>query len=381
MDPQSQPAPRPSETPPHAAAMNSPGPAMPPPGYRPPPPPPGPPIVIQSNESWFGRWFMRLGWMGFFFCGMLLIGQQITLHEYFDTSGGIQEKFHSGEKEHFVEDKVAIIDISGVIMDGDGFVKRQIDRIRDDEHVRAVVVRVNSPGGAVSGADFIFHHLKKLRKEKNVPMVVSMGGMAASGGYYVSMAVGDREKTIFAEPTTTTGSIGVIMPHYDISGLLERFDIKDDSISSHPRKQMLSMTKKLSEDDRQILNAYINEAFTRFTDIIKEGRPVFEKDEDALRQLATGELFSATQAKKHGLVDEIGFLEDAIDRAVELAGLQKTKVRVVKYERPMALFDLNALSQSKSQVAEIKSLLELSAPRAYYLSTSLSGLVSSSKAD
>lgn len=341
------------------------------------------PIVINTPGP-FSSWFMRLGWLGFFFCGMLLIGQWATLHQYFDTTGGITEKYHSGEKERFVDDKVAIIDISGVIMDGEGYVKRQIDRVRDDDQVKAIVVRVNSPGGAVSGADYIFHHLKKLRKEKGVPMVVSMGGLAASGGYYVSMAVGDQEKSIYAEPATTTGSIGVIMPHYDISGLLEKYDVRDDSISSHPRKQMLSMSKKMSEEDRQILSNYINEAFQRFTDIIKEGRPVFAKDEDALRQLATGELFTASQAKKHGLIDEIGFIEDAIDRAIELAHLQKSNVRVIQYERPTGLFDLGALSQSRSSVANItdlKVLLEATTPRAFYLFTTLPVLVSSYRAD
>src|SRR5688500_19769660 len=108
-------------------------------------------------------------------------------------------------------------------MEGDGFVKRQIDRIREDENVKAIVVRVDSPGGTVTGSDYIYHHLKKLRKEKNVPIVVSMGGMAASGGYYVSMAVGDEKDTIFAEPTCETGSIGVILPHYDLSGLMARY--------------------------------------------------------------------------------------------------------------------------------------------------------------
>ena len=205
-----------------------------------------------------------------------------------------------------------------------------------------------------------------------------MGGLAASGGYYVAMAVGDQEKSIYAEPTTTTGSIGVIMPHYDISGLLEKYDVKDDSISSHPRKQMLSITKKMSPEDRQILSAYINEAFVRFTDIIKEGRPIFQKDEDALRQLATGELFTATQAKKHGLIDEIGFLEDAIDRALELAHLQKSEVRVVRFERPATLFDMGALSQVRSSSGpDLKSLLEATTPRAFYLFTTMPALMSS----
>ncbi len=125
-------------------------------------------------------------------------------------------------------------------MEGDGFVKRQIDRVRKDAQVKAVVVRIDSPGGTVTGSDYIYHHLKKLREDRSLPLVVSMGSIAASGGYYIAMAVGDQEKSIFAEPTTTTGSIGVIVPHYDLSGLMARYDVRDDSISSHPRKQILS---------------------------------------------------------------------------------------------------------------------------------------------
>ena len=96
----------------------------------------------------------------------------------------------------FADNKVAIISISGVIMSGEGYVKNQIDRARDDSSVKAVVVRLDSPGGTVTGSDYIFHHLDKLRQEKGIPLVVSMGSIATSGGYYVSMAVGEQEKSI-----------------------------------------------------------------------------------------------------------------------------------------------------------------------------------------
>ena len=138
----------------------------------------------------------------------------------------------------------------------------------------------------------------------------------------------------------TTGSIGVIVPHYDISGLLERLDIKDDSIVSHPRKRLLSMTKPLTADDRQVLQIYMEEAFDRFKQIVKNGRPAFRDNEQALDELATGEIFSATQAQQNGLVDEIGFVEDAIDRAAELAGLDPQAVRVVSYKTPLSLLDV-----------------------------------------
>ncbi len=342
---------------------------------------PNPPIFIQQPRSMFARFFSWLGWVGFGLCLMSLIGLMSQFSDYFDTTHGITEKFHSGEE--FGQDKIAIITVSGAILEGDGHVKHQIDRVREDDKVKGVVVRVDSPGGTVTGSDYIYHHLQKLREEKiekngSFPMVVSMGSMAASGGYYVAMAVGDQEKSIYAEPTTTTGSIGVIIPHYDITGLMEKYDVKDDSIATHPRKQMLSMTRPLTPENREILTVYINESFTRFKDIVKDGRPHFKKDSDALDQLATGEIFTANQAKKSGLIDEIGFIEDAIDRVIELGSLDKEKVRVVKFEQPLKLFDLG-LAQGSSGSISLHSLLELNSPKAYYLSTSLPALISSER--
>jgi protease-4 len=247
--------------------------------------PPPQPIVIyqQGTLSRVAGW---LGWMGFFFCGVLLLGQWATLYEYFDTTNGIEEKYVSGAT--LSEDKVAVLSIEGVIMEGEGFVKHQIDRIRDDKGVKAIVVRVNSPGGTVTGSDYMLHHLNKLRKEKGVPLVVSMGSLAASGGYYVSMAVGDQENAIFAEPTTTTGSIGVIIPHYDLSGLLAKLDVKDDSIASHERKQMLAMTKPIPPEHREIIQKQINEMFGRFKEIIKDGRPGVRQGPGRARSIGDG---------------------------------------------------------------------------------------------
>ena len=242
-----------------------------------------------------------LGWGGMVICmgiivfeSLLLLVQGVALSDYYDTTGGIQERYHSFEERG--SKKVAIIRVKGVIMDGDGFVKRQIDRVRQDDKVRAVVLRIDSPGGTVTGSDFLFHHLKKLREEKKLPIVVSMGGVAASGGYYIAMSVGHEQETIFAEPTTTTGSIGVIIPHYDISGLMEDWNIKDDSIASHPRKQLLSMTRPMSPEDKEILDNYLTDSFNRFKKIIKSGRAEFEKNEESLVELATGEIFTANQA-------------------------------------------------------------------------------------
>jgi protease IV len=339
-----------------------------------------PPQVIIYQTGWFTRVWTWLGWTGFAICSVLVIGQWLALYDYFDDSHGISEKFVQGAE--YGDDKIALLSIEGVIMEGDGFVKHQIDRIREDQSVKAIVVRVDSPGGTVTGSDYIYHHLDKLRQEKKVPVVVSMGSIAASGGYYVSMAVGNQPDAIYAEPTTTTGSIGVIIPHYDLSGLLARYDVKDDSIASHERKQMLAMTRPIPPEHREIIQAHVNSMFERFKSIIKEGRPGFAKNGEALDKLATGEVFTADQALENGLVDKIGFVEEAIDRAIELAGLDKKETRVIRYERPAALFDFYGVAQARHSASiGLPELLDLSAPRGWYLATSLPAIVSSRRAD
>jgi protease IV len=334
-----------------------------------------PQIVVQCGSGRLQRFFGWAGWFGFGASLLVLLSWSFAMQQYFDTTGGIQERYHSGEKH--ATDKVAIISVTGTIIDGSGFVKNQIDRIRDDKNVKAIVVRVVSPGGTITGSDYILHHLAKLRDEKKIPLVVSMGSIAASGGYYVAMAVGDQEQSIYAEPTTTTGSIGVIIPHYDLTGLLERFDIEDTSLASHPNKQMLSMTRSMTDEQRKIVEAYLDAAFVRFKERIKLGRPVFRKDPAALDQLATGEIFTADQAKQFGLIDEIGFVEDAIDRVIALANLKKDKTRVVQYERTASLLNLPWLveSQHARTRLDLAQWFDLHAPQAYYLATTLPALV------
>jgi protease-4 len=332
-----------------------------------------PPVVViqQPAPGGRGRGLWWLGWLGLAICLPLLLGVLANRQSYQNADEGLNERFVSGDLS--AADKIAIIEITGLIGDGDGEVKKQINRVRKDDSVKAVVVRINSPGGTVTGSDFIHHHLTRLREERQLPLVVSMGGIAASGGYYIAMAVGDQDNAIFAEPTTTTGSIGVIIPHYDVSGLLERYDIKEDSLVSHPRKKLLSVTTAMSEDHRQVLGRYLDQAFDRFKEIVKGGRPKFRADESALDRVATGEIFAAPVAKDLGLVDQIGFVEEAVVRAAELAGLHHEKVRVVRYESPLNLMRALGLTVRQHQPDESRwqMLLEMATPRAYYLFTAL----------
>jgi protease-4 len=134
---------------------------------------------------------------------------------------------------------------------------------------------------------------------------------------------------------------------------------------------MLSMTRPLNDEDRKLVQQYVDEAFERFKDIVKQGRPAFRADPDTLDQLATGEIFSATQAKDHGLVDEIGFIESAIDRAMELARLDRQDTRVVQYKRQASLFDLPMFVQPAGSATDVARLFDLATPQAYYLATTL----------
>jgi protease-4 len=333
------------------------------------------PYVIASvpqNRSVLGKIFLALLLLAFF--GSLLLNFLLIVAIAVRTGSGetrIQEQYFSHEQ--FSKNKIAILSIEGVIAGGEGFFKRQLDQAQKDfdaGELKAIVVRVNSPGGTISGSDYILHHLLKFKDETKIPLVVSMGGMAASGGYYVSMAVGDEKESIFAEPTTWTGSIGVIIPHYNIAGLMKEIGIEADEVVSHRLKGMGSISRPMTEEEKQIFQSLVNDGFTRFKKVIKAGRPKFKADPTLLDKLATGQIFTADQAVENGLVDQIGFLEDAVDRAIILARVPKSDVSVVRYKSESSLVDAILGGQAKSsQSIDLAAILDSTSPRAYYLCT------------
>jgi protease-4 len=164
-----------------------------------------------------------------------------------------------------------------------------------------------------------------------------------------------------------------MIPHYDISGLLSKFDIKDDSLATHPRKLMLSMTKEMTPEERELIQSHINDMFNRFKEVVKEGRPFFQQNPENLDKIATGEIFTTPKALDNKLVDKEGFQEDAIDRALELASLDKEKTKVVRYKRPISLTESFGFGEAPRGTAnfDLCSLLDFTAPRAWFLSTSL----------
>lgn len=347
-----------------------------------PTPAPPPQIILQSPPTMFGR-FGKLLLMLLGVAIVIIFSLAASYRSYFSAPDKPQERFHSLSR--IATKKIAIIRVDGTILDAeDGFVKRQIDAVRDDSAVVGVVLRIDSPGGTVTGSDYLYHHLRKLVDDRKIPLVVSMGSICASGGYYIAMSVGDQPDTIFAEPTTWTGSIGVIIPHYDLSGLLGRWNVKDDSVASGPLKEMGSPTKAMTPEERKILQELVDQTFGGFKQIVTAGRPKFKDNPKDLDAIATGQIFTAKQALDHGLVDKIGFIEEAIERTAELANVSTSEVRCVRYEKP-ATFWASLLGGQSSAPAglgiDTSALLDLAAPRAYYLWTMIPAVVSNGQND
>jgi protease-4 len=324
--------------------------------------------VILEHASPWGRWGTRIAWTVAGLSLLAAVGSAGAFSQYFQRDGRVVEKWHSLSKS--AASKVAIVSVSGAIMGGEGFARSQLDRVEEDESVKAIVLRVDSPGGTVSGSDELHHRLARLAEKRQLPVVVSMGGIAASGGYYLAMANGGRDDVIFAEPATLTGSIGVIIPAFDLSQMLKRLDVRDDSIASGPLKQMLSPTRdrppEIAVREREVLQSLVDDMFRRFKAIVRSGRP--KLDAEAVDKVATGQIFTASQALEAGLVDRIGFLEDAVQRAVELAGLTESSARVVKYTRPKGLLD-EVLGGRPTPGAwtTLEAFADMTAPRGWYL--------------
>jgi protease-4 len=208
--------------------------------------------------------------------------------------------------------KVGVIEVTGVIATSKEIIEQLTD-FRDDNGVRAIVLRIDSPGGGVGPSQEIFAEVRKADHVK--PVVVSMGSVAASGGYYIAVPA----RRILANPGSITGSIGVIMEFTNFQELLQKIGLKSDVIKSGEHKDIGSPIRPLSASDRNILQTMIDDVHAQFVDAVAEGRKM---EPDAVRALADGRIFTGRQALAAGLVDELGNLQDAIDVAATLAGIE-----------------------------------------------------------
>ncbi|MCZ6679349.1 MAG: signal peptide peptidase SppA [Candidatus Poribacteria bacterium] len=227
-----------------------------------------------------------------------------------------------------IGEKVAIIDIVGTISEAATTID-EIHQYRDDSTVKAIVLRINSPGGSVAPVQEIYSELKKLEK----PVVASMGSTAASGGYYIASAANE----IFANPGTLTGSIGVILQFTNLKGLYEKVGLDQQVVKSGEFKDIGSPVRDLTDEERKLLQGTIDDVHSQFVDAIFEGRQEHLTREE-ITALADGRIFSGQQALERKLVDRLGNLPDAIDRAGELGGISG-KPKVVRAKRKVSLLE------------------------------------------
>jgi protease-4 len=263
--------------------------------------------------------------------------------------------------------KIAIISLQGVIYgETASEVYRQLKVARQDRHVKAVIIRVNSPGGTISASDQIYMQINKFRREENIPVVAFMQGVAASGGYYTSVACDQ----IIAEPTTITGSIGVISWYLVVQELLEdKLGILPVTIKSGRKKDWPSSFRKPEPEEIQYMrDKVITPALERFIEVIAEGRKASLTVEE-IRILADGGIFGAKEALEVKLIDEIGYLDEAIDLAKSLAGIDKAQV--IQYRKPFSFADF--LSYRKPNLLNLSraTLYELGTPQILYLWSAL----------
>lgn len=226
-------------------------------------------------------------------------------------------------------EKVALVNVSGVIIDSSGVVEELKEHAKNSS-IKAIVIRVNSPGGAVAPSQEIYKEILKVKEKKKV--VVSMGSVAASGGYYIAAAA-DK---IVANAGTLTGSIGVIMEIPNVKGLMEKIGIEAQVIKSGKHKDIASVFKSLGPDEKEILQSVLDDVHDQFIQAVSDGRGI---DFEDAKKLADGRIFTGRMAKEFGLVDELGGLEDAIALAGQLSGI-KGKPEVVRKEDKFSLIEM-----------------------------------------
>ncbi|MCM2675290.1 signal peptide peptidase SppA [Alkalicoccobacillus plakortidis] len=246
--------------------------------------------------------------------------------------------------------KVVVLNLDGVIQDtgAQGLFSTemydhqafltQIESAGTDPNVDGIIIRVNTPGGGVLESAEIHDKIVEAQELRDTPVYISMGNMAASGGYYIA-ASADR---IVASPNTITGSIGVIMESINFSELAENYGVKFNTIKSGEFKDIMSPYKEMSDEERDILQSMVDESYEEFVRIIAEGR---QMDESTVRDIADGRIYSGNQALENGLVDDLGDLEDTIDLLSEELG--GGDYQVVTYDYSMGMYDFFGMTAQK----------------------------------
>jgi protease-4 len=380
------------------------------------PPPPAPPP--RPRMSLWGGLFRG----AFFMIFLASIALNALILFFIITVGlsdgetALRKRHHSGKRG--AVDKIALVRVDGLLMEGlINYAQKQIDEAAEDNNVKAVVLRINSPGGSITASDDLHKRLHDLRfgnpqkKTDPKPLVVSMGSLAASGGYYIAMPA----QYLVAERTTITGSIGVYASFPNIADLADKYGFRMETIKAGAVKDSGSMFHHMTPQERKIWQDMVDHAYRQFVGVVEEGRPKLKgkltkdlvikeeipasddkgnslmdgngqpKKVPFTRVRADGGIFTADQAKEFGLIDEIGYQETAIAEAKKLAKLGDD-YEVFTYDRPIAFMNL-LLGEEKANPHEsridLRSLSQAATPRLWYLSpqSDLAGLLAAGRSE
>jgi len=291
--------------------------------------------------------------------GIMLLGAVAALPAAMKTSSGPRETVY---RKGDVTSRIVILPLEGAVMDDmEEFVRQALAKLEDNPPA-ALILRVDSPGGGIGASDRVWKMLKTFGETHRLPIVTSMGSLAASGGYYISMA----SQHIVAEPTCVTGSIGVIMPAASIEQMLQKLGVTPHvTVSTDaPLKDTGSFLRAWTEQDRAIVQGLVDAMQQRFVQVVAEGR---QMPVEKVRQVAHGEPLTVQQALEARLIDEIGYLSDAIVRARELANLPPdANPTVTIFRQPAGLLDWLGADSQRSATWLREMAMQAACPRLEY---------------
>jgi protease-4 len=338
-----------------------------PPSSSPPPPPPPPPPYQPFERprrrisGWRILWSILFALSVLANVGLFLMLVGLVAFVATGQTGRLYDEVVVREGPR--GNKIVLVNIEGMIhsQQADN-VYRQLDTARRDRNVKALIVRVNSPGGTISGSDRIYQEINRYREDTGQPVVAFMEGVAASGGYYASVAC-DK---IVAEPTAVTGSIGVVMSYFVLQELLEnKLGIQPVFLAEGEKKDWPSSFRKPAQEELDyIQERLLTPAYERFVSIVEEGRADTLSAEQ-VKKLADGSIYGAPRALAEKLIDQIGYLDDAITTVKTLASVENAQV--VEYRRPFSFADILSVKTANTLKFNRATLYELSTPEVLYL--------------
>jgi protease IV len=296
------------------------------------------------------------------------------------SSNSFKEIYHSGNSK--AKNKIALIKINGIILDGEGpwstavnaeNICDKLSLAASNKNIKAVILDINSPGGEITATDKIYHYIQKVRKA-NKPVVSLLESVAASGGYYAAVGT----DYIIANRLTTTGSIGVLVNSFNFYKLLNKIGIDDEVYKSKEMKDLLNPARPRTPAEKKIVQNLVNESYSEFVKIVSKGRisknPKLTTEYIENSEIGDGRIFSGAQALKLGLIDKLGYFENAEKQVAKMANLKKDNYQIVTYKENLSLTDLfqKFMSENFSLKINIPGINQYSAielGKFYYLYT------------